>query len=328
MRWIGGATRARLVTGPSSISEARLTTFKMALETRANSMGEDLERSQRFKRPLPVIGSDPLRAISQKLRLGPREQVAQGPLRTARFRRNPRDQEVLDEYNRIQVRVQQSFGRATTSAHAGTLILEEFYTTTPRFRQPYADQIATMLASRAESEGRALLSSSEGKSIANALERTGRTLLSAGLPHLAKEAFDRAAGIHAKFKNARAEDQCAFLKFRAHGKTYPWWRPMRLILALSGVLFGYGYKPLRLLIWIAVVIAGFTVYMLHLPREADATRGDALFMAIQNFVNPMGLGDARLISSNWEHALEVETYVGEILRNIFFVLLIRKWFRL
>lgn len=316
------------MTGSSSVSEARLTTFKTALETRANSMGEDLERSQRFRRPLPVIGSDPLRVISQKLRRGTREQEAQGPLRTARFRRNPRDQEVLDEYNRIQVRVQQSFSRATTSAHAGTLILEEFYATAPRFKQPYADQIATMLAARAESEGRALLSSSEGKSIANALEKTGRTLLSAGLPHLAEEAFDRAAGIHAKLKNARAEDQCAFLKSKAHGKTYPWWRPMRLILALSGVLFGYGYKPLRLLIWIAVVIAGFTVYMLHLPRDPGASHGDALFMAIQNFVNPMGLGDARLISSNWEHALEVETYTGDILRNIFIVLLIRKWFRL
>jgi hypothetical protein len=103
---------------------------------------------------------------------------------------------------------------------------------------------------------------------------------------------------------------------------------MRLISALSGSLFGYGYKPLRLLIWIAVVITGFTVYMLHLPREAGATRGDAFFMAIQNFVNPMGLGDAKQISHQWEHVLEVETYTGDILRNIFFVLLIRRWFRL
>lgn len=291
-------------------------------------MGEDLERWQRFKRPLPVVGADPLLAIRQKLRRGPREQEAQNGLRAARFRRNPRDQEVLDEYNQIQVRAQQSFARAATSAHAGTLMLEEFYRTTPRLEQPYADQIATMLAARAESDGRAFLSSSEGKRIANALEQTGRTLLSAGLPHLAEEAFDRAAGIHAKFKNARAEDQCAFLKSKARGKTFPWWRPMRLISALSGVLFGYGYKPLRLLIWIAVVIAGFTAYMLHLPRDAGATHGDALFMAIQNFVNPMGLGDAKFISSNWEHALEVETYTGDILRNIFFVLLIRKWFRL
>jgi hypothetical protein len=316
------------VTGSRSDGEARLTTFKTALETRANSMGEDLERSQRFKRPLPVIGSDPLRTIRQKLRRGPREQEPQDQLRAARFRRNPRDQEVLNDYNRLQLRAQQSFARAATSAHAGTLMLEEFYAPTPRLEQPYADQIATMLAARAESNGRALLSGSEGKRIANALERTGRTLLSAGLPHLAEEAFDQAADIHSRFKNRRAEDQCAFLKSRAHGKTYPWWRPMRLILALSGVLFGYGYKPLRLLIWIAVVIAGFTVYMLHLPRDPGATHGDALFMAIQNFVNPMGLGDAKFISPKWEHALEVETYTGDILRNIFFVLLIRRWFRL
>lgn len=291
-------------------------------------MGENLERGQRFKRPVPVIGSDPFHTIRQKMRRGPREPEAQDRLRTARFRRNPRDQEVLDEYNQIQLRAQRSFSRAVTSAHAGTLILDEFYGTAPRLEQPYADQIATMLAARAESDGRAFLSSSEGKRIANALEQAGRTLLSAGLPHLAEEAFDRAAGIHAKFKNARAEDQCAFLKSKAHGKTLPWWRPMRLMLALSGVLFGYGYKPLRLLIWIALVIAGFTVYMTHLPRDPHATHSDALFMAFQNFVNPMGLGDAKYISPRWEHALEVETYTGDILRNIFFVVLIRKWFRL
>lgn len=51
-------------------------------------------------------------------------------------------------------------------------------------------------------------------------------------------------------------------------------------------------------------------------------------MTLQNFVNPMGLADAKSISPTWETPLEVETYTGDILRNVFFVLLIRKWFRL
>lgn len=291
-------------------------------------MGEDLERGQRFKRPIPGVGPGVLLRMRRLLRRDTPGQDVQDELRTNRFRRNPRDQEILDDYTKIQFGVQRSFAKPATSARPGMLLLEDFYGTKPRLKQLYADQIATMLAARAESDGRANLSSSEGRHIGDALERAGRTLLWAGLPHLAEEAFDQAANIHARFKDPRAEDRCEFQKSRAHARTFLWWKPMRLIQVLSGSLFGYGYKPLRLLIWIAVVIASFTLYMLHLPRDVGASRGDAFFMAIQNFVNPMGLGDAKLISPHWQHVLEVETYTGDILRNIFFVLLIRKWFRL
>lgn len=302
--------RRDVVTPSASDGDPRLSTFKALVESHANSIAEDLERGQQPWPPIPLVDSRRKSAGHQ------------------RFRPNPREQDALLEYNRIEVGAQRSFAQAISSARLGTLVLEEFYKPAPRLKQPYADLIATMLAARAEVNGRVYLNSIEGDHIATALERTGKALLSAGMPNFAEQAFNQAAGIHAKFKNSRAEDRCEYLKSDAHCKTHLWWTPRRLIWALSGILFGYGYKPLRLLIWMVVVIAGFAVYMLHLPREGDATRGDALYMAIQNFVNPMGLGDTHTISPHWEHALEVETYTGEILRNIFFVLLIRKWFRL
>jgi hypothetical protein len=298
-----------VVTASTEDGEARLSTFKTLVVSHANSMAEDLERGQRYKWP--------------SLARSRSDRVARRKIHHEFHERS-----VIAEYNRVMAGAQRSFVKAAASARPGTLVLEEFYERTRPFDQRYADLIATMLAARAEANGRVWLNSVEGDQIASALEQTGKDLLSAGLPHFAEEAFDQAANIHAKFKNARAEDRCEYLKSGAHRRTYPWWNPMRLITTMSGLFFGYGYKPLRLLIWIALVVIGFTVYMLHLPRDPQATHGDAFFMAIQNFVNPMGLGDARAISPRWEHVLEVETYTGDILRNIFFVLLIRRWFRL
>jgi hypothetical protein len=298
-----------VVTASLEDGEARLTTFKALVVSAANSIAEDLERGQRYKWP--------------SLARSRSDRVAR-----RKIRHEFRERSVIAEFNRVQVGAQRSFVKAAASARPGTLVLEEFYEGGRSFDQRYAKLIATMLAARAEANGRVWLNSVEGDQIAKALEQTGKELLAVGLPRFAEEAFDEAAGIHAKFKENRSQDRCEYLKSRAHSRTHPWWNPMRLMLTMSGLLFGYGYKPFRLLIWIALVIVGFTVYMLHLPREHDATRSDAFFMAIQNFVNPMGLGDARAISPSWETALEVETYTGDILRNIFFVLLIRRWFRL
>ncbi|WP_194896610.1 hypothetical protein [Catenulispora pinisilvae] len=298
-----------MVGGSDSDGEERLTTFKALVVSHANAIAEDLERGKRYK--------SPSWARSRSEREDHR-----------RTRRESSEPTVIADFDRIQTGAQLRFVSAAAAARPGALVLSDFYDREVPFKQRYGDVIATMLAARAEANGRVLLSGAEGGVIAGSLEQAGRELLSAGFPRFAEKAFGDAADIHARFKNARAEDRCEYLKLGAHRKTYPWWRPMRFIWALSRWFFGYGYKPMRLLLWIALVIAAFVVYLLHLPRDPGNTRGDAFFMAVQNFVNPMGLGDVKSISGKWESALEVETYVGDILRNIFFVLLIRRWFRL
>ncbi|MEZ0113212.1 hypothetical protein ABH920_007242 [Catenulispora sp. EB89] len=289
--------------------EARLATFKSAVESRAASIAEDLERGQRYKRTrLPRLRSE--------------------PADYSRVHGSSREQEAVAEFDHINVRVQQSFARAASSTRPGPLVLEEFYDGTPRLSQPYADLIATLLAARSEANGRVFLSRAEGRVIAESLERTGKSLLSMGFSLFAERAFDEAATVHSRIRDAQAEDRCKYWQLEAHRRTYPWWHPMRFVGLPLRWLVGYGYKPMRLLVWIVVVIAGFAVYLLHLTRNPGATRGDALFMTLQNFVNPIGLGDVKSISPTWETPLEVETYTGDILRNVFFVLLIRKWFRL
>jgi hypothetical protein len=297
------------VTAADEDLDARLTTFNGLVVSTANAIAEDLERGKRYKRR-KLLGS---RSERENYRLTRHESA---------------EKTVIAEFDQIQAGAQLRFGNAAVSARPGALILRRFYERSEPFDQRYAELIATMLAAHAEANGRVLLTAAEGEIIAKALEQAARELLSAGFPRFAEQAFDEAAGIHGRFKNNRAEDRCEYLKLGAHRKTYSWWNPMRYVWGLSRWFFGYGYRPMRLLLWIALVIAGFVVYLLHLPRDPGSTRGDAYFMAVQNFVNPMGLGDVKSINSKWESALEVETYAGDILRNIFFVLLIRKWFRL
>ena len=289
--------------------EERLTTFKKLVVATANAVAEDLERGQRYKRW----------SLAH-----PRAERAS----RRRTRNEFHERTVLAEYERRQLGAQRSFVNAAASARPGILALAEFYDRTTAFEQRHAAQIATMLAARAEANGRVWLHSTEGGAIAAALEQTGRELLAAGLPRFAEAAFDEAANIHGRFKDAPAEDRCEYLKSSAHRRTYPWWNPMRLMWTLSWSFFGYGYKPMRLLIWIALTLAGFIAYLVRLPRDPQVTTGDAFYLAIQNFVNPMGLGDAKAVSPKWESPLEIETYIGDIMRNIFFVLLIRRWFRL
>ena len=289
--------------------ETELNRLKDQIVHDANALAEGLDIGQRNKYPLLA------RTRSERVN-------------RRKIRREFHEAAVLSTYQQCQVRLLHRFAGAASAARSGTLVLQEFYERSVTFDERHAALIATILAARAEASGRYLLNSVDGEIIAGALEQAGRELLSARLPLFAEVAFDEAANVHAKLKNPRAEDRCEYLKSGAHRRTYPWWNPMRLIWTMSAALFGYGYKPMRLLIWIAATIAGFVIYLQHLPRENGATSGDAFFMAIQNFVNPMGLGDATQISKSWEPVLEVETYTGDILRNIFFVLLIRRWFRL
>jgi hypothetical protein len=299
------------VVGPAEQDGGtRLATFKTLVESHATSIAEDLERGQRFKR------TRWLRPRSDRAGYRPAHDSSA-------------EQDSLAEYDRTRSGALRSFVNTTTATtRPGTLILEEFHKRARPFDQPYAELIAVMLAAHSEANGRIWLERIEGDVIADSLERTGKDLLSAGFPRFAERAFDEATAIHARFRDARAEDRCQHLNLGAHRRTYPWWHPMRFAWELSRWLFGYGYKPMQLLVWITVAIAGFAVYLLHLPRNPGTTRSDALFVSLQNFVSPLGLGDTKSISPKWETPLEVETYTGDILRTVFFVVFIRRWFRL
>jgi hypothetical protein len=288
-----------------------LATFESLVVRHAKDIAESLELSRRLDQPGQAASHADKAAFAEEVLLGEFDRVRRGAMR--------------------------SFVKASALAPPGTLVLQKFYEFEPESTpesapapspdQLYADMIAAMLASCVEANGRVWIDPAEAAFIASALERTGKDLLAAGFPRFAGRAFWEAADIHARFKNSRAEHRGKYLHFDAHRRTYRWRHPMRWVWELSRALFGYGYKPARLAMLIAVVIAAFALWILSLPRNPGTTGGDALFVALQNFASPLGLSDAKSVSPRGEIPLELETSTSDVLRTALLVLLIRRWFR-
>ncbi|MBS2547648.1 hypothetical protein KGQ19_12275 [Catenulispora sp. NL8] len=142
--------------------EARLTTFKALVVSHSNAIAEDLERSQRHKRPSW--------ARSRSEREDHR-----------RTRRESSETAIIADFDRIQTGARLRFVSAAAAAAAaarpGALVLDDFYDRSAPFKQRYADLIATMPAARAEASGRVLLTGAEGEHTRRRLRHGDRTLL-------------------------------------------------------------------------------------------------------------------------------------------------------
>ena len=95
--------------------------------------------------------------------------------------------------------------------------------------------------------------------------------------------------------------------------------------AASEVLCGYGYRPYRLLGWIVVQLAFFCV-MMNLVAHGSIFKN--VYMVLVNYVNVLGVGDADGLPYSAWVLLVVEGYMGAVTTTVFFVLLVRRWFRL
>lgn len=277
--------------GPAGEGYASLRSLTDKLVATADSIAEDLDRARRLER----LASE--------------------------------EKAILAEYIRRAKLVRQGFIRAGGSTSA-RLALGAFHVGAVKFEQPLAAEVAAMLAAYVEANGRQWLSEDDGDLIAESLEATGAAMLAAGAPLFAENAFRQAATLYRRVDDIPAEDRCKYQRARAHRLSLPRWTLKRVLADLYAALFGYGYRPLRLLGWILAMVAGFTGVLLALPRTGGATGAEAFYVALQNFVNPTGLGDVKLLSGQWKPVLEVESYVGDVFRNLFFVLLIRRLFRL
>ncbi|ACU73647.1 hypothetical protein Caci_4786 [Catenulispora acidiphila DSM 44928] len=280
-----------VIAGPAGEDAAPLETFKDSLVSAANAIAEELARAGRQGRLAEV------------------------------------EKGILERYVKRSKLARQRFIKAGGSASV-MLALEEFHQADVEFEQVLAPEVAALLAAYVEANGQKWLSESDATIIGGSLETTGAALLAAGLPLFAENAFRQAGTLYRRFNDSSGEDRCKYLAAAAHRVSLPRWSGKRLLADLQAVLFGYGYRPLRLLVWILVLVAGFTVWLLALPRTGGANESEAFYVAVQNFVNPMGLGDVRLLSGPWKPVLEIETYTGDVFRNLFFVLLIRRLFRL
>lgn len=180
--------------------------------------------------------------------------------------------------------------------------------------------LVALMAAEVEASGPVRLTLAQNKDLAEILERLGRECLARGLRLHAAEAFERAAEIHLLTKDHSARDRCLYQQARARHQITPLgWR--RALLAVSAVTCGYGYRPYLLMVWMLVQL--FVLWVL-LALVSGAWSLHNLHVVAVNYINPV---DADGLARPIKTMLIVGSYCGLVSLNVFFALLVRRWFR-
>jgi hypothetical protein len=192
--------------------------------------------------------------------------------------------------------------------------------------------LTALVAAHVEAQGALRLTADRSLTLAGYLGRLGVALERNGLPLYAVPAYDRAARLYLEVDEHAARDDRLFDAARARRRAAP--RSVsRVRQTLSAALVGYGYRPYRLLAWCAAqLVVAFAVIQLLPPGRSAQAAGTApwdekLFITVQDFINPIGVGDTEQLSRVSWIVLAAESYLGAVSSAVFFALLLRKWFR-
>lgn len=184
--------------------------------------------------------------------------------------------------------------------------------------------LAALLAAELEFRGPLQRSHTQNGLLAAAYEQLGGTLVASGLPAHAALSFRRALFLHRQTGDSEAEERCGLAQMRARWRASPpgWQRTMD---RFSDLFCGYGYRPFRMLGWIAVQLAAFTAAVTLVTGASFTTN---LYLCLTNYLNPLGLTDTGAAEQPARALFVVEAYLGTISMSVFFALLVRRWFRL
>lgn len=192
--------------------------------------------------------------------------------------------------------------------------------------------LTALVAAHVEAQGALRLTADRSLALAGLLGRLGSALERNGLPLYAALAYDRAARLYLEIDEHAARDDRLFDAARARRRATPMGFG-RIRRTLSAALVGYGYRPYRLLGWcVAQLAVAFTVIELLPPGHSGkagetAPWDEKLFITVQDFINPIGVGDTEKLSRGSWIVLAAESYLGAVSAAVFFALLLRKWFR-
>lgn len=188
--------------------------------------------------------------------------------------------------------------------------------------------MAALMAAETEALGPLRLTRVQTGKLAWVLTEVGDALKRLGILTYAAEAYDRAARLHLDNDDNTRRDQCLRLKAAAQHKALPY-GGKRFVQMLNDVLFGYGFAPYRVLGWMVAQLMVASTILVALPRHTHPNPGfqGTLYIGLQDFVNPMGLGDTAGLSHWALTVLVIESYLGLMSSSVFFALLLRKWFR-
>lgn len=244
---------------------------------------------------------------------------------------NAHEQPLLDAFNVHVESVVVAYDPPGIRRRGDSLVFAHVYAAARGSRVPVdetrrvpTELLAALLAAEVEFRGPLRLSRTQNALLAQVYERLGKSLLSVDLPAHAELAFSRAAGLHRLNEDVDDEDRCALAEVRARRRAMPH-RSQRLLDGFADLMCGYGYRPFRLLGWMAVelvVFIGIAAGITGQPVLATS------YLCLTNFLNPLGVGDT---AQEWQSArvvFVVEAYAGTVSMSVFFALLVRRWFRL
>ncbi|MEC3914235.1 hypothetical protein [Nocardia sp. CDC160] len=247
------------------------------------------------------------------------------------LRRRATEQPLLDLFTRHTEAVVATYdppgirraGDSLVFTHLYAPVLEHTATASPQ-ALPVTVLLTALIAAEVEFRGPLRLSRTQNRLLAEAYERVGPPLVQAGLPAHAALAYRRAGSLYRIDEDTDAEDRCGLALARARRLAQPvgWKRVGGLV---PDLICGYGYRPFRMLWFVACQLL---VFVLAVLLRADQPPAVTVFQVLMNYLNPLGVGDTTNLRVGGRAIFVVESYLGAVTMSVFFALLVRRWFRL
>lgn len=180
--------------------------------------------------------------------------------------------------------------------------------------------IRSFLATETELRGQFQLSRTQNNRIADHYDAIGQEFLALGMPGHAAMAFQSAADLYLPLQQKSKRERSLLNWRRAQHQARPK-SALRFAETLYDAVCGYGYRPFRMLGWMAVTLAVFSVavWLTGSPGYVKSLHG-----CLINFLNPLSFGDLDgHFNGVAQVLLTIESYFGSISTAIFFAFLIR-----
>jgi hypothetical protein len=209
---------------------------------------------------------------------------------------------------------------------SGALALEKEYyewrkTTSGDPETRRAAVIRSFLATETERRGQFRISRTQNNRLADHFDAMGKEFTALGMPGHAALAFQSAADLYLPLQQKSKRERALLNWRRAQHMARPPSVP-RFFEAVYDALCGYGYRPFRMLGWMAVTLAVFSVvvWLSGGPGYVKSLHG-----CLIDFLNPLSFGDLNgAFSGAAQVLLIIESYVGTISMSIFFAFLVRE----
>ncbi|WP_067695324.1 hypothetical protein [Nocardia jejuensis] len=248
-----------------------------------------------------------------------------------RLRRTVTERGLLDTFTRHVESVVATYDPPGVRRVGDSLVFGHLYTAVLNRSEagtepsvPVATLLAALVAAEVEFRGPLRLSRTQSRQLAETYERLGRRLVAAGLPAHAVLAYQRAMGLYRTEDDTDAEDGCGLALAKARRLAQP-----SALLRVAGLfpdlVCGYGYRPFRMLWWIALQLVVFVVIIALVSDEHLTT---TIYKVLVNYLNPLGPGDTTDLRTGGRTFYVIECYLGSVTTSVFFALLVRRWFRL